>query len=794
MFIAAAALIQAAAAVAGAPPSAPATPTAASPPAVAEVVVTADPAGLLERRASGAVFGLPLPLLETPRSATFVSAQTLDRYGARTVDDLIAVVPGAFTDSYYGVPGALNVRGTLAETYFDGFKRIENRGTYPTVLGSAERVEVVRGPPTPVFGPGKVGGLLDIVPRTARDPERGWPDAASGYAEAGGGSYGYGVFDGEVSAPIHLDALPGGAFLYVEEETGPGYYRGIDPEHLLLQGAVGLDLAPGWRLQVEGEAGRYEGAVQTPGWNRLTQALVDRGTYLTGRDTTLRDLNGDGRLQPSEIGPGGLITGYFGFPPGRDPRFTLDTGVGMATLSRRTVFVSTRDFNDTDTRTLKVDLLRTLGNGDRISLQAFYDDLYDRRFVSYGFPAAYDARVLEGRLSWSGARDLGPVKLELLAGGDARRYSGRQRESSNGGDIALDRRDLVDGPTATDILDDPFSADDGGGGLTWETDVTSRYTDAGLFGQADARWAGFDLLAGVRGDRFDLASRDDGTLVFGADPGRTYRAVDHGWSGTLSLSYAAPFGLRPYATIARTQALELSQAGGVPPSLVLAGAELSQSYLEEAGLKLRAFGDRLTGAFSLYRQTRTQLGERNAVVGVRGEGAELELRALFSRHWSATLAANLQRSTVRGPDGSFIVVPPTAVGVAPQDGYGGSYAVYAVSTLRPGDYTDTRIPRYVASPYLTWTGDRRGWGRLGATAGFSAVGATGGILPGAVRLPAYVVADASGFYERGAWRLTLNVDNLANALAFTPVADVYAEVAALPIAGRTWRARLRRAF
>ena len=149
---------------------------------------------------------------------------------------------------------------------------------------------------------------------------------------------------------------------------------------------------------------------------------------------------------------------------------------------------------------------------------------------------------------------------------------------------------------------------------------------------------------------------------------------------------------------------------------------------------------------------------------------------------------------MRGPDGSFIVTPPSAVGVAPQDGYGGSYAVFAVSTLRPGDYTDTLIPRYVASPYLTWTGDRHGWGRLGAAAGFSAIGATSGILPGAVRLPAYLVANASGFYERGPWRVTFNVDNLADKLAFTPVADVYAEVAALPIAGRTWRARLRRAF
>ena len=132
-------------------------------PAPTEIIVTArDPAGLLERRPSDTVFGLSKPLLETPRAATFASALTLDRYGVRGINDLVAVSPGAFTDSYYGVAGALNLRGTLAENYFRGFKRIENRGTYPTPLGAADRVEIVRGPPTPIYGPGKVGGYLEL--------------------------------------------------------------------------------------------------------------------------------------------------------------------------------------------------------------------------------------------------------------------------------------------------------------------------------------------------------------------------------------------------------------------------------------------------------------------------------------------------------------------------------------------------------------------------------------------------------------------------------------------------------
>ena len=103
------------------------------------VISERDKAGLLEQQPSDLLFGMKKPLLETPRSATFVSDETLDTYGVTTVDDLAAVSPGTFTASFYGVEGALNVRGLLAETYFHGFKRIENRGTYQTPIGVARR-------------------------------------------------------------------------------------------------------------------------------------------------------------------------------------------------------------------------------------------------------------------------------------------------------------------------------------------------------------------------------------------------------------------------------------------------------------------------------------------------------------------------------------------------------------------------------------------------------------------------------------------------------------------------------
>jgi iron complex outermembrane receptor protein len=100
----------------------------------------------------------------------------------------------------------------------------------------------------------------------------------------------------------------------------------------------------------------------------------------------------------------------------------------------------------------------------------------------------------------------------------------------------------------------------------------------------------------------------------------------------------------------------------------------------------------------------------------------------------------------------------------------------------------------VASLFAVYTSPRYDWGQVGATFGGVRASSTRGVIPGAVRFPAYTRLDASAFVERGDWRLSLNVDNLTDALYFTPVADVYANVAALPAVGRTWRLSLRRAF
>ena len=98
------------------------------------------------------------------------------------------------------------------------------------------------------------------------------------------------------------------------------------------------------------------------------------------------------------------------------------------------------------------------------------------------------------------------------------------------------------------------------------------------------------------------------------------------------------------------------------------------------------------------------------------------------------------------------------------------------------------------SLYGTYTSKGYDWGQAGATVGVSHVGRTSGTVQNAVRYPAYEVVNASAYVTRGPYTLSVNVDNLFHKLYFTPDADTYANLGALPGKGREWRGTLKRTF
>ena len=137
-----------------------------------------------------AVFGFGKSILETPRSASTISSEQMERFNVSDIDELVAFAPGTFTQSFFGVAGSLDVRGNPGEAYFRGMKRLDNPGNYPTPIGASSRIDIVRGPASPIYGPSKIGGYLNFNPKSARASSGQYLDAPTGAM-----SYTHGTWD-----------------------------------------------------------------------------------------------------------------------------------------------------------------------------------------------------------------------------------------------------------------------------------------------------------------------------------------------------------------------------------------------------------------------------------------------------------------------------------------------------------------------------------------------------------------------------------------------------------------------
>ncbi|MGX8271083.1 TonB-dependent siderophore receptor [Brevundimonas diminuta] len=773
---------------------------------IGDVVVTArfDPLSRLQKGATDSFTGLDRSLLETPRSASRVSSDTIARYGMENVDDLVAAVPGAYTASFFGVPGNLNVRGTLADTYFQGFKRIENRGSFSSNLGAAAYVEVLRGPSSPIYGPGKVGGLLNFVPKSARGVDARYADEMSGGVNVTVGSYGRRNAAADLVVPVG----EGGIALYVEREDSDSYYRNIHPEHLNLQATYVGDFGDGWSGEVNLMHFEESGRIQSPGWNRVTQNLIDNGTYITGRDTDLVDLDGSGMIEYGEIdaafgawGGTSNIRQIKEYGGKNNPKFALDEGVGTTKLSRRNVMADDADYNDSRTFTAYAGLQKEMANGSVLAIKAFMDDIENQRFTSFGFAADYDARALEGRVTYSFPSRFGQhVSADTVVGAGYRDHTAKQYESFLSGYIALNRRDLSRGSTAGDRIAAPLMKD---GVQMWDSRHEMEWNSRSVFAMSDITiFDRFSILAGLRWDDYDLKAINKGETVFGLKD--TW--VENGkaamtWS--LSARYETPWGLTPYVTFAEPRSLESTQTGGVSVGTVTSNLFISPSELKEVGVKFSLLDGALFGGAAYYEQFRRRTDMLGNVSGNTSEGFELEAHWLATDRLSFTTALTLQETRVDAPGkgkGEYLELRPEQFGLDPASAYGGTFAVNNAGTFAElaDGYVVRTMPDTVFSLFGAYTTEPFNLMGAEASAGFTAgatyVSETGGVFENSLRLPAYTLAKAAAYVKVRNVTVSANIDNLFDEEYFTPSAEVYKEVAVMPGLPRMFRVNLAYRF
>ncbi|MEJ1963200.1 MAG: TonB-dependent receptor [Gammaproteobacteria bacterium] len=275
---------------------------------LSDVEVSEDPTRFLPTDSSGSSFGFAKPILETPRSVSFVSREQIELYDLSSVADLGRVVAGVYTPARYGIEGSIDIRGVPADSYLRGMKRVVLQGNARSVLAAMDSIEVVKGPPSPIFGLGKIGGYTNFVPKSGRAAVGGYLPSDQGFFEAVVGTYARREFSGGVGGPVQLGDKNGGYYIYGLLADSNTYYTNTPADTKMVQAATSFDNFVGpFRLETGAiyQDGTTAGALS----GRATQALVDHDIYIKGDPLVNLDLNGNGQIGWREMNTASPVRG-----------------------------------------------------------------------------------------------------------------------------------------------------------------------------------------------------------------------------------------------------------------------------------------------------------------------------------------------------------------------------------------------------------------------------------------------------------------------------------------------------
>ncbi|MEC7692167.1 MAG: TonB-dependent receptor [Pseudomonadota bacterium] len=582
-----------------------------------------------------AVFGFGKSILETPRSASTISSEQMERFNVSDIDELVAFAPGTFTQSFFGVAGSLDVRGNPGEAYFRGMKRLDNPGNYPTPIGASSRIDIVRGPASPIYGPSKIGGYLNFNPKSARASSGQYLDAPTGAMSYTHGTWDKSIVTAEVGGPASIAGKEMGYYVYGEVENSGSYYENSATDQSILQASFNIDLTDNLRVEFGGMYHKYDGN-QVAGWNRLTQELVDNGTYITGTAQPL-DTDGDGSISHEEYGAVNLAGNSFFYVPAASFTDSEATelmaleNVGTTTLSGSQTLVAPDDQLVNEANTFYFDVIYYADSWE-IKNQFFYDGYDNINENAYGFSQFHDSWVIEDKVVFSTEYETNSLLAQFQVS-----PSIRYTDFLHGDDFTYEyfnRRDLT---MPSSALDRRLLATRSG--MNYDNYDEGNYLDLGFAAMTDLTWDfGLNIVLGLRYDTIDIesTSREDLKLpaeqiVEGSTTPITEEETVDGVSWNTSISYTTPWGLIPYITVAEQATLVAGQGAEITVGQ-LNNADGSGAFdtsdLFEYGIKGSFLDDSLYFALSVYEQERTDYNSQAIVTNAttHNEGVELELR------------------------------------------------------------------------------------------------------------------------------------------------------------------------
>jgi iron complex outermembrane receptor protein len=749
-----------------------------------------------------AVFGFGKSILETPRSASTISDEQLERFAVTDIDELMAFAPGTFTQSFFGVAGSLDIRGTPGENYFRGMKRLDNPGNYPTPIGASSRIDIVRGPASPIYGPSKIGGYLNFNPKSARASGGQYLKENTGAFSYSLGSWDKSVMTAEIGGPGSVGGKDMGFYLYGEVENSGSFYDNTNTDQTILQASINVDITDNLRIEFGGMYHDFAGN-QVAGWNRLSQDLIDTGNYVTGTAKPL-DISGDGSISHQEynlvrgdINP--FIFNNVGFDlfPDRitnadfSPTLALDNP-GTTTLGRNQVLAAADDVLLNTVETLYFDIFYYTDNGWEIKNQMFYEAYENLNENVYGFAQFHDSSVFENKIVFSTEYESDALLAQFQIS-----PSIRHTEFLHGDDYTneyFNRRDLTGPSTAFDrrLLATRIGKD-------FDNYDVGNYTDLGFAVMTDFTWEmGLNIVLGVRYDTIDIKSTSRGDLLLDVADIETVEETVDGVSWNTSISFKTDIGLIPYITAAEQATLVAGQGAEIGVGQVGNGA-FDTSDLFEYGIKGSFLDDSLYFALSVYEQERTDFSAQAIVTNstTENEGTEFELRWVVNDN--LVVGAGYTNSKVYNL---------TALELGEQFGFFGIEHLPNVtdaSLLYGGavignnlvDNTDKESARKQGIPENIYTLNATYDFQNGYAINTSIIRAdsTFSDFSQTVTLPAYTLVNAGVFYNAETWTASLSIKNLTDEDYFRAnFPDLFGAQIVLPELPRHYQAKFSYKF
>ncbi len=855
-----------------------------------------DPTYVLPTQPVESAFGFSKSVLETPRSVSLISAETIERMSLTAVEDLARVVPGVFTPTRFGYQGGIDVRNVPADTYFRGMRRFSLQGNARSVLAALDSIEVVKGPPSPIFGMGKIGGYTNVTPKSGRARGGKYLERSEGFAQAIVGSYDRKEFSVGLGGPLNPAGRKGGYYIYGLREDSKTFTAGIPIKQDILQAAISVDDALGkFRLEtgVNYQLSKTAGALTT----RINQDLVDNNRYIRGVPLVNLDLNNDGIIAIKEMFAGSPVRGNisnnnlpliqnFAWPldpvtraplpldafpkikgipqalydylvanPAKDPTgllraqgvggpvpgsgllpvgFALDpTTVGYGDYIHERAASFEKELH-AQIFTAYFDLVNDRNPDFTIKNQLFMDNIDQHKYSNQPVSRLMDIMVIEDKVTatwrpaglpaWLKANTLGSLNYRFTE--SKIRGFGGDYGSSRVDALAPTWVDEVGGMTANSTFVTPFENSDYNlGGTPFTNRSVTKYTETGLGVLADLTFAErTHVLVGARGDISKAKNENlPGIYAFGGagtsnnepmrlvSTGSMAEGTDEGVSWSVSVAHQFSFGLRPYATWARSSVALDDSSNAIANNIIVAG-HMGEGELMEFGVKSNFLQNKLFVSVAAYEQTRSDVSgddDDPALINAfatstKTRGAEIEFKWAPNRASFATLYLLTQESTFTPNRGASQLVDARTLGFQDVINPATGAVIYPAEAFIYGGRAQLALPNNMAG-YNTKTGSPEF--QAGLTAGHTLKNGLGLTVSGTylssvdsgrlglIRIPSSIITNASLFYSFAAWDLKLDVFNLTDERYFKArTGDTSGDYYIQAMAGRRWQATMRYRF